>query len=315
VPIVFLTNMPAEREARWREVLARALPEEEIVAGADVETAGVPVEAFDVVIAANPPAATLERFPSLGFVQSLWAGVEQLVHNPALPPDAPLARLVDPNMARFMAEAVSAHVLALHRDHGHYARAQKEGRWAPAPVTYAHDRTVGFLGTGELARACMARLAALDFTLVGWSRTKREIDGVATFAGDDGLAAMLARTDILVNLLPLTAETRGLIDADLLGRLGPGACLVNVARGGHVVDDDLVAALDDGRLREAVLDVFHEEPLPADHPFWRHPRVHLFPHVAAPTDPESAARIAAANIRAFRTGGAIAGLVDRARGY
>ena len=315
MPIVFLTNMPADREARWREVLSRALPEEAIVAGADVDTAGMAFDAFDVAIAANPKAEALARFPALRFVQSLWAGVEHLVHNPALPPDAPLARLVDPNMARFMAEAVSAHVLALHRDHGHYARAQQEGRWAPASVTYAHDRTVGFLGTGELARACMAQLAKLDFTLVGWSRNKREIAGVETFAGDDGLTAMLAPTDILVNLLPLTDDTRGLIDADLLGRLGAGAALVNVARGGHVVDADLIAALDDGPLREAVLDVFHEEPLPADHPFWRHPRVHLFPHVAAPTDPESAAKIAAANIRAFRTGNAIAGLVDRARGY
>jgi glyoxylate/hydroxypyruvate reductase A len=315
VPIVFLTNMPAEREARWRDVLARALPEDVIVAGRDVDGSGLDPAAFDVAVAANPPAEALERFPALGFVQSLWAGVEQLVHNPALPTDAPLARLVDPNMARFMAEAVTAHVLGLHRDHGHYARAQAATRWAPRPAAYARERSIGFLGTGELARACMRQLAGLDFSLLGWSRSGRELDGVETFAGDDGLAAMLARADILVNLMPLTDATRGMIDAALLARLKPGAALVNVARGGHVVDVDLIAALDSGQLSEAVLDVFHEEPLPAEHPFWRHPRVHVFPHVAAPTDPESAARIAAANIRAFRTGGAIAGLVDRARGY
>lgn len=315
MPIVFLTNMPAEREARWREVLARALPEEEIVAGRDVDDTTIDPGAFDIVIAANPPAEALARFPALCFVQSLWAGVEQLVHNPALPPDAPLARLVDPNMAQFMAEAVAAHVMSLHRDHGHYARAQAEGRWAPEPAVYARDRTVGFLGTGELARACMRQLAGFGFQRLGWSRSRRDVEGVETFAGDDGLDAMLARTDILVNLLPLTAATRGMIDARLLAGLKRGAALVNVARGGHVVDADLVAALDAGQLREAVLDVFHDEPLPADHPFWRHPRVHVFPHVAAPTDPESAAAIAAANIRAFRTGGAIAGLVDRTRGY
>jgi glyoxylate/hydroxypyruvate reductase A len=315
MPIVFLTNMPAEREARWRDGLARALPEETIVAGRDVEASGIDPAAFDVVIAANPPAATLERFPALRFVQSLWAGVEQLVHNPALPPDAPLARLVDPNMARFMAEAVTAHVTGLHRDHGHYARAQAEARWAPLPAVYARDRTVAFLGTGELAQACMGRLALLGFRLMGWSRRRRDIAGVETVAGEDGLATMLPRTDVLVNLMPLTAATRGMIDAAFLARLKPGAALVNVARGGHVVDADLIAALDAGQLSEAVLDVFDEEPLPADHPFWRHPRVHVFPHVAAPTDPDSAAAIAAANIRAFRTGGAIAGLVDRARGY
>ncbi len=315
MPIVFLTNMPAEREARWREVLARALPAEEIVAGQDVDAGSLDPAAFDVAIAANPPAAALARFPALRFVQSLWAGVEQLVHNPALPPEAPLARLVDPNMAQFMAEAVAAHLLSLHRDHGHYARAQAEGRWAPEPAVYARDRTVAFLGTGELARACMRQLAGLDFSLLGWSRSRRDLDGVETFAGDDGLTTMLARTDILVNLMPLTDATRGMIDAALLAQLKPGASLVNVARGGHVVDADLIAALDSGQLSEAVLDVFHEEPLPAEHPFWRHPRVHIFPHVAAPTDPESAAEIAAANIRAFRSGGAIAGLVDRARGY
>jgi len=126
---------------------------------------------------------------------------------------------------------------------------------------------------------------------------------------------MLGEVDILVNLLPLTPETRGIVDARLLAVLQPGTSFVNVARGGHVVDADLLAALDRGQLAEAVLDVFHEEPLPPDHPFWRHPKVHLFPHVAAPTDPASAARIAARNIRAFRQGTPLAGLVDRARGY
>jgi len=315
VAVVLITNLDATREARWRDLLARALPEETVVDGAGVDTAGLEPAAFDVAVAANPPAAALARFPALGFVQSLWAGVEPLVDNPALPAGAPLARLVDPAMARAMAQSVTAHVMSLHRDHPHYLRAQAERRWAPAAVTDARDRSVGFLGTGELARACMAQLAPLGFRLSAWSRSRRRLVGVETFSGDDGLDAMLAGTDILVNLLPLTPATRHLVDARLLARLRRGAALVNVARGGHVVDAELLAALDGGRLSEAVLDVFDEEPLPPDHPFWRHPRVRVFPHVAAPTDPESAAEIAAANIRAFRTGGAIAGLVDRGRGY
>jgi glyoxylate/hydroxypyruvate reductase A len=315
LPIVFLSGLAPERAAAWCEVLARAMPEEEIVAGDEVEARGLEPGSFDVAIAANPPAGALGRFPALGFVQSLWAGVEPLVDDPGLPARARLARLVDPELARSMAEAVTAHVLALHRDHDHYARAQAAGRWAPLPAVHPRDRTIGFLGTGELARASMTRLAHFGFSLLGWSRSARPIDGAATFGGADGLATLLARTDILVNLLPLTPATRGIIDARLLGRLPDGAALVNVARGGHVVDADLLAALDAGRLRAAVLDVFHVEPLPADHPFWRHPRVHLFPHVAAPTDPASAAAIAAANVRAFRGGGAIAGLVDRIRGY
>jgi len=315
VAIVLLTNMPADREARWRDTLARALPEERIVAGAAVEDVGDDPASFDIVIAANPPAEALARFPAIAFVQSLWAGVEQLVHNPALPPDAPLARLVDPAMATAMAEAVAAHVMSLHRDHDHYARAQAEARWSPAPVTLARHRRVGFLGTGELARACMAMLAPLGFRLAGWGRSPRTIAGVETFSGTDGQRTMLAATDVLVNLLPLTPATRGIVDADLLAELKAGAAFVNVARGAHVVDADLLSALDDGQLRAAVLDVFHDEPLPAAHPFWGHPRVRVFPHVAAPTDPDSAAAIAAANIRAFRHGGELVGLVDRDRGY
>lgn len=311
MPIVLITNMTPEREARWRDTLALALPEERI------ESAGAATDpsVFDVAIVANPRPEQLQPFTGLRFVQSLWAGVEHIVHNPALPPDAPLARLVDPTMSRAMAEGVTAHVLALHRSHPRHRRAQDAREWAPAPVVSAAEREVAFLGTGELARACMAMLARLGFRLSGWSRSARVIEGVRTFAGDDGLEAMLREADILVNLVPLTAATRGLIDKALLERLKPGASLVNVARGAHVVDADLLAALDEGRLGEAVLDVFHEEPLPAEHPFWRHPRVQVFPHVAAPTDAVSAAQIAAANIRAFREGGAIVGLVDRRRGY
>lgn len=311
MPIVLITNMAPEREARWRDMLAEALPEERIVGAADATDPS----AFDVAIAANPKPEQLEPFTGLRFVQSLWAGVEHIVHNPALPPDAPLARLVDPTMSQAMAEGVTAHVMALHRSHPHYRRAQDARSWEPAPVVSAAERDVAFLGTGELARACMAMLAPLGFRLSGWSRSERAIEGVRTFAGDAGLTAMLREADILVNLVPLTDATRGLIDRAFLARLKPGASLINVARGAHVVDADLLAALDDGRLGEAVLDVFHEEPLADDHPFWRHPRVQVFPHVAAPTDPVSAARIAAANVRAFRQGGAIVGLVDRGRGY
>jgi glyoxylate/hydroxypyruvate reductase A len=291
------------------------MPDEAIIAGAAFASSGIDPTTVEIAIAANPKPEALAPFTSLGFVQSLWAGVEHLVHNPALPPAVPLARLVDPNMAQYMAEAVLAHVMALHRDHALYDCAQRRGHWAPAPVRYAVERTVGFLGTGELARACMAMLQPIGFPVMGWSRAPREIEGVRTFTGAAGLDEMLAQTDVLVNLLPLTAATRGIIDGRLLSKLAPGAALVNVARGAHVVDADLIEVLDEGRLTQATLDVFHDEPLPDGHPFWLHPKVHIFPHVAAPTDAASAARIAAENIRAFRRGTAIAGLVDRDRGY
>ncbi|MFW5680948.1 MAG: 2-hydroxyacid dehydrogenase [Pseudomonadota bacterium] len=312
MPIVLVSNLAADAERRWVDLLQAAMPEEEVRPAVDFT--GDPAT-VDIVIAANPAPSALAPFTSIRFVQSLWAGVEHLVHNPALPAGVPLARLVDPNMSRAMAEGVTAHVLALHRDHPRFARGQRDRVWSKDPQKLADERTVGFLGTGELARACMAMLGPLGFRLVAWSRTRHEIDGVETFCGAEGLASMLARTEILVNLTPLTAETRGLIDAKLLHGLPKGAMLINVARGGHVVDEDLLAALDEGHLAEAVLDVFEVEPLPTDHPFWRHERVQVFPHVAAQTDPSSAALIAAANVHRFRRGETPAHLVDRGRGY
>ncbi len=312
MPIVLVSNLQADAERRWVRLLQEAMPEESVHAAVDFT--GDPA-AVDIVIAANPSPEKLAPFGGIRFVQSLWAGVEHLVHNPALPPAVPLARLVDPNMSRAMAEGVTAHVMALHRDHPRFARGQRERVWSKDPQKLAHERTVGFLGTGELAQACMAMLGALGFRLVGWSRSHREIAGVDTFAGAEGLAPMLAQTEILVNLVPLTATTRRLIDAGLLASLPRGSMLVNVARGGHVVDADLIAALDSGHLAEAVLDVFEVEPLPTDHPFWAHPRVHVFPHVAAQTDPVSASKIAAANVARFRRGGTPQNLVDRQRGY
>ncbi len=312
MPIVLVSNLAPDAERRWVGHLQAAMPSETVHPAVDFD--GDPAT-VDVVIAANPAPEKLAPFTAIRFVQSLWAGVEHLVHNPALPPDVPLARLVDPNMSRAMAEGVTAHVMALHRDHPRFARGQRERVWSKDPQKLAHERTVGFLGTGELAQACMAMLGDLGFRLLGWSRSPRPIAGVETFAGAEGLATMLGRSEILVNLTPLTAETRGLIDAQLLAALPRGAMLVNVARGGHVVDADLIAALDAGHLAEAVLDVFEVEPLPTDHPFWAHPRVHVFPHVAAQTDPVSAAAIAAANVARFRRGDAPEHLVDRSRGY
>ncbi len=308
---MLVTSLDQAEESAWLAALRATIPAEELVPANGVTDPA----RFDVAIVANPRPEQLAPFAALRFVQSLWAGVEKIVSNAALPLDVPLARLIDPTMSQTMAEAVAAHVLALHRNHPHYRRAQNARRWDEAAMVPAHARAVAFLGTGELARASLALLAHLGFERLAWSRAPRPIDGVRTFAGHEGLRAMLAQTDILVNLLPLTPATRGIVDGRLLSALKPGAALVNVARGGHVVDADLLAALDAGQLGEAVLDVFHDEPLPPDHPFWAHPRIQVFPHVAGPTDMVSAAAVAAANIRAFREGRPIIGLVDRGRGY
>lgn len=312
MPIVLVSNLKPDAEERWTALLQAAMPDETITAGSAFQ--GDP-RTIDVAIVANPEPDQLAPFRNVRFVQSLWAGVEKLVHNPALPAGAPLARLVDPAMSRAMAEGVTAHVLALHRDHPRFARGQRHRIWSKDPQKLAAERSVGFLGTGELAQACMALLGKLDFRRMAWGRSPKTLPGIETFAGPEGLRRMLERTEILVNLLPLTPETTGLIDRDLLAALPRGAMLINVARGGHVVDADLLAALDSGHLAEAVLDVFTVEPLPTDHPFWTHERVQLFPHVAAQTDPVSAAKVAAANVARFRRGETPHGLVDRSRGY
>lgn len=297
--------------AAWRAHLTRALP-----AGESLVLADGPHDrdAVEIAFVANPPHGTLAHYRNLRFVQSLWAGVDRLLSDPALP-DVPIARLVDPDLTQAMVETVVAHVTALHRQAPAYARQQARREWKQRAQPLARECRVGILGFGELGAAAARALAALSFPVSGWSRSPRSVDGVACLSGDQGIEHLLAQADILVNLLPLTPETTGFLDRDLFAHLPQGARLVNVARGAHLVEDDLLAALDAGQLEHAILDVFHEEPLPSDHPFWTHERINVFPHVAAYSAPESAARIAAGNVAAFRAGQPVAGLVDRERGY
>jgi glyoxylate/hydroxypyruvate reductase A len=254
-------------------------------------------------VVANPPAGALQGLPNLRLVQSLWAGVDKLLADPTLPAAVPLARMVDPMMNAAMAETALWAVLALQRDFFAYAAQQRRGQWLQHPQRRAQDWRVTVLGQGQMGQAVAAALQRQGFPVQGWRR-----DG-------QPLAPLLAATDVLVNLLPLTPATRGFIDAKWLAQLPRGAALVNLARGAHVVDADLLAALDTGHLRHAVLDVFHAEPLPAGHPYWQHPQVTVLPHVAAATDPRSAAAVVAANVRAALAGRPLANLVDRGRGY
>ena len=296
--------------AAWHAHLTQALPDERIV------LAGEPHDpaAIDIAFVANPPHGALAHYPALRFIQSLWAGVDRLLGDPSLP-DVPVARLVDPDLTQAMVESVVAHVTALHRQTYAYARRQAQREWKPLDQPLARNRRVAILGLGELGAAVAGVLAGLSFPVSGWSRSPRRVEGVECLSGDHGIETLLARADILVNLLPLTPDTTSILDRDLFARLPKGAGLVNVARGAHLVEGDLLAALDEDRIGHAILDVFHEEPLPPDHPFWSHPRISVFPHVAAYSAPESAARIAAANVLAFRQGRPMTGLVDRTRGY
>jgi len=309
--ILLATDFDPSELATWLALLAAALPDETIV----TDRAGAPAQSFDIALVASPPPGALAGLSNLRLVQSLWAGVDRLLADPGVPTDVPLARMVDPAMNEAMAETALWAVLALQRGFFDYARQQRAQQWRAHAQRRADETTVGVLGLGQMGRATVRRLVGGGYRVLGWSTRAAELPGVGTLSGEAGLAALLGQADIVVNLLPLTDATRGLFDAARLAHMPRGAALVNLARGAHVVEADLLAALDAGRLRHAVLDVFATEPLPPGHPFWRHERVTVLPHAAALTDPRSAAAIVAANVRALRAGQSPRNLVDRARGY
>jgi glyoxylate/hydroxypyruvate reductase len=240
----------------------------------------------------------------LRLIQSLWAGVDKLLADVALPANVPLARMVDPAMTAAMAETALWAVLGLHRRFFDYAAQQSRAQWQQQPQHRADEVRVLVLGAGLMGGAAAARLAAQGYCVATWRAS-----------GGASLNDALRGADIVVNLLPLTPATRGLLNASAFAAMARGASLINLARGAHVVDDDLLAALDSGHLHRAVLDVFNAEPLPAGHAFWRHPQVTVLPHVAALTDERSAAEVVAGNLRALAAAAPLSHLVDRARGY
>jgi len=301
VNVLLCGDIGAADFSAWQRALQAALPEARWL---DLAAARADPAAVVAAVVANPLPGSLAGLPNLKLIQSLWAGVDRLLADATLPAGVPLARMVDPAMAAAMAETALWATLALHRGFFTYAQRQREGQWRVHAQRRADETRVSVLGRGQLGSEAARRIAQQGYRTQGWSLR----EGLP-------LAPLLAETDIVVNLLPLTPATRGLIDASFLAALPPQASVVNLARGGHVVDADLLAALHSGRLRHAVLDVFHTEPLPAGHAFWRHPKVTLLPHAAALTDPRSATVIAAANLRAARDGLPLSNLVDRAKGY
>jgi glyoxylate/hydroxypyruvate reductase len=306
----FLYKADSARGLQWAEVFRQRAPQLDFRLWPDI---GDP-DRVRFLAAWEPPADIARRFPNLELLFSSGAGVDQFDFA-ALPPDLPVVRMVEPGIIRGMVEYVTHAVLDLHRDMPAYRRQQQNGEWRPLPVKPASERRVGVLGLGSLGQAVLAQLAAFGFDCAGWSRSPHAIDGVRCHAGPGELDAFLRRTDILVCLLPLTDSTRGLLDASLFERLPAGAALVHVGRGPQLVASDLLAALDAGQLSEAALDVADPEPLPRDHPLWRHPRVRITPHVASMTQPISAAEAVLDNLRRFEAGEPMIGLVNRARGY
>ena len=273
-------------------------------------------EDIDYALGFRPPPGFFKTLPKVKAIFSLGAGVDGFLADPDFPKHIPLVRFVDHTMSREMTHYVVLHTLLFHRTQRVFDAAQKEKQWRQAfPPRRTEETRIGILGLGEIGTMAAEQLARLDFPVAGWSRTKKTVPGIKSFAGDAELGAFLAQSDILVCLLPLTPATRHILNEKTFAQLPQGAFVINAARGGHLVEGDLIAALDSGHLAGAALDVFETEPLPATSPIWTHPKITVTPHVAAMTDPRVASRYVADAIAAHLKGGKLDNLVDFARGY
>lgn len=297
------------RGAIWAERFAELAPDIPFRVWPDI---GDPA-AIRYLIAWQPDdlAVTL---PNLEAVFSVGAGVDQLDLT-RIPTHLPVVRMIEPGIVDGMIEYVTEAVLAIHRDLFDYALQQQARLWKPLPLRPAASRRVGVLGLGVLGTAVLQRLRLFGFPCAGWSRSPRDIEGVECFAGEATFDAFLARTDVLVCLLPLTDATRGLLDQRVFAGLPKGASIVHVGRGPQLVASDLLAALDCGQIHSAVIDVTDPEPLPPDHPFWTQPRVRITPHIASATCAVTAADAVLENLRRHQAGEPMIGEIDRARGY
>jgi len=264
----------------------------------------------------RPQHGLLKTLPNLKVVFSLGAGVDGILADPDYPKQVPLVRFVDRTLSREMAQYCVLHVLMHYRMQRVFDHAQAERKWRQVLLPKrAEDTRIGILGLGEIGTLAAERLRDLDFVVAGWSRTRRAVRGVQSFAGENELTAFLNRTDILICLLPLTPDTRGFLNAKRFAQLPKDAFVINVARGGHLVEGDLIAAIDSGHLSGATLDVFQIEPLPETHPFWTYPKITVTPHIAAISEPRVAAQYVADRIARFERGEPLDNLVDPERGY
>lgn len=303
----------AATEDRWAEYEAPLNKElAKVGLAAEVSTEMRPEIVDYIIYAPNSPVQDFSPYTRLKAVLNLWAGVEHVVKNPTL--TVPLTRMVDHGLTRGMVEWVTGHVLRYHLGMDRYIHGLN-GKWDPNYPPLARDRQVTVLGLGALGRECATTLAGLGFSVSGWSQSAKEIDGVTCHHGPEGLQDALRSAEILVLLLPNTPETESLMNAKTFALLPQGACLLNPGRGTLIDDDALLAALDQGQLAHATLDVFRVEPLDKDHPFWQHPNVTITPHVAAETRAQTASEVIVENVRRSEAGEPLLHLVDLARGY
>jgi len=300
-----------ERMQSWFDIFERELPGTPVRLWPDYDD---PANVEFVIASALPPGE-FAKFPNLKFVASMAVGVERLLGDETMPAHIPIVRSVNPARGDSMTEYVVLHALRYCRRLPDYEAQQGEQRWQRLADAAAADTGIGLMGLGNLGLMAAERLRLFNFPVAGWVRNPRRIDGIETFAGKENFHAFLARSRIVVCLLPLTPETRDILDAGAFATMPRGSYLINAGRGEHIVDDDLLAALETGQLAGATLDVFRSEPLPAGHPFWTHPKITITPHNAAATRQAHGADIVLQNIRRARAGQPLVNLVDKAAGY
>ncbi|MBJ7536707.1 2-hydroxyacid dehydrogenase [Marinomonas transparens] len=310
--IPFVSRANASNQSIWIAALSASMPNEVVVPFSEL-TDDQRMQC-DLAIVANPSPQDLLMLPNLKWVHSVWVGVERMI-NELVSPSFSIVRLVDPELTNTMSEAVLAWTLFLHRDMPTYTQQQEQVIWLQKPMVRAKDRRIGVLGLGELGQVSAKRLVDNGFSVSGWSRRAKLVAGVQCFHGEDGLGQLLSQSDILICLLPLTPQTKGLLGEKNLSLLPFGAGLINFARGPIIDDLALLDALEQGHVSHAVLDVFMQEPLPSDHVYWRHQNVSVLPHISAPTHPQSASKIVADNVLRYRLDASIPEAVDLNRGY
>jgi glyoxylate/hydroxypyruvate reductase A len=312
-PVLLVKSGGTDAMEEWRAAFSEFAPDIDVRQWNDPD---VPVQAVEYVLVWQPDAGRIAQFPNLKTIISSAAGVDHILADPDLPAATPIARMVTQETVQRMTEFTLMASLMLLKDMPRIIDQQQRRVWQEfATPRTAIDTRIGVMGLGALGLACAQLHARMGFDTAGWARSARSVEGVACYASADGLAAFLHRTDILICLLPDTPDTRHIINTELLQQLPPGAAVINVGRGAHLQQDDLMAALANGHISRALLDVFDSEPLPADSPFWRHPRIIVTPHAAATPSRRERARQAAAVIHAVAEGAAIPHEYDRQRGY
>jgi glyoxylate/hydroxypyruvate reductase A len=310
--MTIVVSLPAEDKTEWWcQMLRDLLPDWRVY---PIDKVTDP-DAVTYAVVWRPATGAMRPFRNLKAIVSVGAGIDHVLADEQLPLHVPIIRTVGTDLTQRMKEYVALHVLRHHREMPRIEANQARQQWEQIVVPPATQRRVGVMGLGNLGAAAADLLKQIGFEVHGWSRSQKQLQGIECYAGDEGLRAFLDGTEILVCLLPLTESTRGILNADTFNRLKPGASVINAARGPHLVESDLVEALDSGQIAGATLDVFPVEPLPRSHPFWTNPKITITPHVASLIDAPTGSKIVARNIKTFEETGTVTDIADAKRGY